>query len=251
MSGVGVFGPANKKIHKTVTVFSNKKIQFRDTGLYIYSSADGQLDIVADTKVQITSLQSHFGSSGTPIVLTAGSPTYALYTTNAGTSGSTSAESFYVKTVLTGAGQVGGRGRFHMTANVALGGWSNALKAHVEYGASGSTTGMGSALLAEMALSAGTSSGTYAPLESELVLGSGASTGTSTSFLYCNIGGADVATFDTNGFLFEIGAGVTQGSGKFFDSTVNTAGAQIDHTLKVKVDGSTMYIPLMDNADGS
>jgi len=34
-------------------VATDKKIQFRDTGLYINSSTDGQLDIVADTEVQI------------------------------------------------------------------------------------------------------------------------------------------------------------------------------------------------------
>jgi len=32
---------------------TTEKIQFRDTGLYINSSADGQLDIVADTEIQI------------------------------------------------------------------------------------------------------------------------------------------------------------------------------------------------------
>ena len=32
---------------------TNEKLQFRDTGLYIHSSADGQLDIVADTEIQI------------------------------------------------------------------------------------------------------------------------------------------------------------------------------------------------------
>ena len=34
-------------------IATTEKIQFRDTGLYINSSADGQLDIVADTEVQI------------------------------------------------------------------------------------------------------------------------------------------------------------------------------------------------------
>ena len=34
-------------------IASTEKIQFRDTGLYINSSTDGQLDIVADTEVQI------------------------------------------------------------------------------------------------------------------------------------------------------------------------------------------------------
>ena len=34
-------------------VATDKKLQFRDTGLYINSSANGQLDIVADTEIQI------------------------------------------------------------------------------------------------------------------------------------------------------------------------------------------------------
>ena len=36
-----------------ILIASTEKLQFRDTGLYIYSSVDGQLDIVADTEVQI------------------------------------------------------------------------------------------------------------------------------------------------------------------------------------------------------
>ncbi|MDB9876199.1 hypothetical protein OAC75_01315 [Pseudomonadales bacterium] len=35
------------------TTTTDQKIQFRDTGIYINSSADGQLDIVADTEIQI------------------------------------------------------------------------------------------------------------------------------------------------------------------------------------------------------
>jgi len=41
-------------ISDTATVATNKKLQFRDTGLYINSSADGQLDIAADTTLAIT-----------------------------------------------------------------------------------------------------------------------------------------------------------------------------------------------------
>ena len=35
------------------TTTTDQKIQFRDTAIYINSSADGQLDIVADTEIQI------------------------------------------------------------------------------------------------------------------------------------------------------------------------------------------------------
>ena len=144
---------------------------------------------------------------------------------------------------MTGAAGVGGRARFHLTTNVALGGWSNALKAHVEYGATGKTAGMGSALLAELALSAGTVDGTYAPLESELVAGSGASTGTSTSFLYCNIGGADAATVNTNGYLLELGAGVVDTADGLFD-TIDADDADFNACLKIKIGGVDYFIGL-------
>jgi len=40
-------------IDATTTIGTNNKIQFRDTALYINSSTDGQLDLVADTEIQI------------------------------------------------------------------------------------------------------------------------------------------------------------------------------------------------------
>ena len=36
-----------------ILVNSTEKLQFRDTAIYINSSADGQLDIVADTEIQL------------------------------------------------------------------------------------------------------------------------------------------------------------------------------------------------------
>ena len=36
-----------------ILIASTEKIQFRDTAIYINSSTDGQLDIVADTEIQI------------------------------------------------------------------------------------------------------------------------------------------------------------------------------------------------------
>jgi hypothetical protein len=41
------------KFTDDILINSTEKLQFYDTGLYIYSSTDGQLDIVADTEVQI------------------------------------------------------------------------------------------------------------------------------------------------------------------------------------------------------
>ncbi len=122
-----------------------------------------QVNVYRELKAADTGMIVTLGTSSVPLIYTAGSPVFNMYTTCAST-GSTNAEPFYVKSTMTGATCVGGRARFHLYTNVALGGWSNALKAYAEYGAAGKTTGLGSALCAEMVLSAGTSSGTYAPL---------------------------------------------------------------------------------------
>lgn len=165
--------------------------------------------------------------------------------TSASTSGSVSVEPLNLDTTLTGIGGVGGRAKFTLTTNVALGGWSNALKGEVTYGASGRTDGLGSAIVAEMTLSAGTSSGTYAPLELELNLGTGALTGTATSLVYGSVNGADAGTFDTNGFVLNI-AGLTAGASNTFRTglTAATINAATTAALRVKIGATTYFIPL-------
>lgn len=194
---------------------------------------------LATDELTITGLLK-MGTNSSPLTLTAGTPTHTLYTTCSSTSGSTSAEPFYVKSVMTGAAGVGGRARFHMYTNVALGGWSNALKAYAEYGATGKTAGLGSALCAEITLSAGTTAGTYAPVESEIVMGAGAKTGTKTAFHYMAVSGAAKATMDTSGVLFKLD-GLSVASGKLFQE--NTAG-DATHALKIDIGGDTYYIML-------
>jgi len=134
----------------------------------------------------------------------------------------------------------------NLTVNATLGGWSNALKGYVAYGTSGLTAGLGSAVNAEILLSTGTTSGTYAPLESELVANSAVSTGTATSFLYCNIAGSDSTgktTLNTNGYFFEIGAGIADTENGMFEAeVVSTVSAT--HVLRVRIDGTAYYIAL-------
>lgn len=162
-------------------------------------------------------------------------------TTSASTSGSVSVEPVLVSTTMTGAGGVGGRAKFLTTVNAAMGGWSNAVKGEVVYGASGRTTGLGSAMVAEMTLSAGTSSGTYAPLELELNVPSGASTGTLTSFIYASQQGTDVTTMDTNGRFINL-QGVTAGAGKMWvtGSTLGTAAG----ALRCRIGGTDYWLPM-------
>jgi hypothetical protein len=153
-------------------------------------------------------------------------------------------EPFTLGTTLTGAGATGGRVKFSLDTDVALGGWSNALKGIVTYGANGSTSGLGSAVVGELVMSAGTTGGTYAPIESEITLGSGAAVGTATSFLYGNVTD-DSATFNTNGYFFELGGGVVDTSGGLYDQ-VSEQVATAQARLKVRIGGTTWYIPLCD-----
>lgn len=171
------------------------------------------------------------------LTITSGGNT--ITTTNAATSGTY--QPLVVDTTMTGAGADGGRSKFAMSTNVALGSFSNALKAEVTYGASGRTTGLGSAFVAEMTLSAGTSSGNYAPVEIELNAPASASTGTATAFMYISTQGANVAAVNSNAFLFNL-QGLTAGSGKLL--TTGTTLASAAATLKCKVGATTYYLPL-------
>jgi hypothetical protein len=162
-----------------------------------------------------------------------------ITTTNAATSGTY--QPLVVSTTMSGAGADGGRAKFDMTTNVALGSFSNALKAEVTYGASGRTTGLGSAFVAEMTLSAGTSAGTYAPVEIELNLGTGASTGTASSLMYASVNGDGKAAMDDNGYLLNL-AGVTVAGAKLAATGTITNVNEITHGLRVKIAGSDYYL---------
>ena len=160
------------------------------------------------------------------------------------TNTSTGAATFNASTTsvtMTGVGGTGGRTLFEMDTNVALGSFSNALKAQVTYGATGRTTGLGSAFVAELTLSAGTTSGTYAPVEIELNAPASASTGTRTSFIYASTQGDNVAAVDTNGVFLNL-QGLTAGAGKMLvaGSTLGTAYGG----LRVRVGGANYWVPL-------
>lgn len=182
-----------------------------------------------------------FNTSASPQTLTYnGDKALAMYTTCASTNASTSWEPVLFKNTMSGTGQVGGRVKIDLTISAAAGGWTNAGKTMVTYGAAGSTSGLGSAHCFEMVLSAGTTTGNYAPVEIELVLPSGAKTGTRTAFMHMQVSGADLATLDTYGNLFDLD-GLTVASGKMFQA--NTAAAST-HCLRCNIGGTAYYVML-------
>jgi hypothetical protein len=139
----------------------------------------------------------------------------------------------------------------NLTVNAALGSYSNALKGNVTYGASGYTTGLGSAVNAEITLSAGTVQGTYAPLESEVTMGSGASTGTNTGFIYCNTTGTGSTAFESNGHLVIIGSDVASTADGFWeDGTVGTP-ANTDEFISVLTPSGRRWLGLYNSIPSS
>jgi len=200
----------------------------------------------------VTSDNGFIGSFLGTLAITSSGNT--ITTTNTATSGTY--QPLVVSTTMSGAGANGGRAKFDMSTNVALGSFSNALKAEVTYGASGRTTGLGSAFVAEMTLSAGTSSGTYAPIEIELNMGTSGSTGTSTSLIYASVNGTAATTFDDNGFIMTL-AGLTAGAADAFATPGATFAATATGTalgganlraLKIKVGSTTYYVLAMPAA---
>lgn len=164
------------------------------------------------------------GATGDNVAYTEGSPLVSIYATNAGT-GSTNAEPFLVESTLTGAGQVGGRSKFKLTANAAQGGWINAVKGETTFGASGSTSGLASVICGDLTLSAGTATGTYAVFEANISAATGDGTGTanySPCFIQCNAAGTGADTVDGAANLFGFGAALDAASGKFIDTDITT-----------------------------
>ena len=181
----------------------------------------------------------NIGDSTTANVYTAGSPPMSFYFTNSGTT-STNAEPFYLKSVMTGVGGYGGRARFHTYTNVALTTNVMAIKALLEFGESGNVSGLAAGLCTEVDFGAATTGGTFAGLENELVFPSGATCPSlHTAFFYLGATGDGVATFNTNGVLFEL-EGLTGASGKIL----------YNNTLRCNVGGTTWYLP-MSSAEGS
>ena len=166
--------------------------------------------------------------------------------TSASTSGSSSVEPVVVSSTMTGAGGVGGRARFQLDSNVALGGWANALKAYTKFGASGRITGLASSLCAEMDLTAGTTQGTYAPIEIELNFGTTGKTGTNTSLIYASVNGTSASEFDTAGYILNL-QGLTANTDKVFQASAKAAICST-HAIRIKIGATAYFIPLHTSA---
>lgn len=169
------------------------------------------------------------GTAQLPITLEAGQKVVDIHTLATVVE---NVEAFTMEMVMSGIGATGGRAKFQMSTEVALGGWANALKAVIDFGAAGSVTGLGSAFCAELvAAVAPFPAGYYSALEAEIVMPTGAvsSSGAPLSYLFCGLNGTDKQAFLDGGyFLTMTNMGVASGDIFYVNTTTATLKCLID-----------------------
>ena len=178
-------------------------------------------------------------TSGEPMAITASTYGFACYTTTSITTGE--ATGAYVVHTFTGAGGTGwGFKCVTNVTNVALGAYANSGYFYMDLKTSGSVSGLGSALCAELVLpgSAMAASGTYACLELEMGCSTSWSGTNAVAFINCTVYGATAGNFDDYGFLFDI-SGVTIATTHLVQ--VNTAGAAT-HAIRCRINGTAYYL---------
>jgi hypothetical protein len=187
------------------------------------------------------------GVTGTPLVL-AGATTRALsaYSTSAVTTAVT-LSTMTVKQTQTGVSAINSLevAQFTLASAVKLGNWANAVCAKVDLLTAGYSAGIVGVVCAELDFPSGGvtgGSGQYHCFEAEMNL-AGTTGGVPKSFLNMNVWGAQVAEFDTDGFIFDI-QGVSKAAHKVFQDSTRSA----SQALRIRI-GATPYYILLSSLD--
>ncbi len=209
-----------------------------DIGIDIGTSATGLTFTGGYTTSAI-----QLGTSGSKITLAANDDHVIDINVTSGVTGASVLPIHMVHT-MTLAGAVGGRAEFEVTANIALGGWANAVKGFMNFGSSGGISGLASAVLAEMTMpNAAQGGGNFTCFEAELNLGASTTVGAGTSFLRASANGT-LTNFQASGYVFDLQGLGAAGSSKILQANTD----QPTHALKIRV-GSTDYFLLMTDQD--
>ena len=234
---------------KSIMHNEDEKAYFRDSGAYIYASSSGVLEITATT----INLNGAFAFTGTDklalgtnaakLTLTEGLPVLQVYTTCASTDGATTANPVYISATMSGTGGVGRALEAMLTVSGKLGTYGNALKGYTVLTGGTGSTGLISAVCAEMLMSGGATLGTFGVLELELVCpaswtaGQGTNGANCISLIYAQASNASGSTtlteFDTYGYLLNL-QGLTDDTGHLY----------YDDTLRIVIGSTVKYIPL-------
>lgn len=256
------------------TIATNQKLQFRDTGIYLNSSADGILNIVSDTTIAMSGaitmdstltmtgkialganggaasasgLLMGIGTSGSPATSAVADAKFVEIRAQS-TAASGDNRLMYLRYDLNGGG--GGESLRTFTKITASTGTARGAHISLDMGnTSGAITGLGAGVDAQLLMgNTAYSAGTFAALNAEIY-----SDGTSTdvsgitdiSFIRCVAGGdgTGAANVDDNAFFASF-SGLTAGSANIIDTDITT------HTayggLKVNIPGvGTRWLALV------
>jgi len=177
------------------------------------------------------------GTSLNPIALATGR-VFDIHVTH---SGAGNVEPFVLETILSTLGATGGRALFKLSTEIQLGGWANALKAQIDFGATGHVLGLGSAFCAELVLPTTppiAGMGNYVPLEAEIVAPAGCSVASGVSFISCGLAGLGSGAVDDDGFLMDINVGAIE-NGHIFNEHGDDAATG---GLRIRVNGATNWL---------
>jgi len=240
---------------KNVMFNETGKAYFYDSGMYIGASADGALVIASDTSITLEAPTVNVSVTASsdftdPVTITyncvaaAVSDLTITSVSSDATGGSTVIKPLYVNATMSGSGGLGRAIEGKLLVSGKLGTYGNAIKGYIDFTGGSGTSGLASAICAEMKMSAGATLGTFGVLELELVCpGSwtaGQGTGTnSISLIYAQTSGATASQFDSYGYLFNL-QGLTAGSTKLL----------YNNTLKCVIGSTAWYLPL-SSAQGS
>lgn len=236
-TGIGITGATTTGISISGNTTTGIRISGTSAGSAILISGSSSQGLYI-TGTPVTGIA--LGSSGTPLTYaTVTNKAIAVYSTCSTTDASTSFEPVLFNTVMTGAGQVGGRVKANMSTNVVLGGWANAFKGQVECNTNGRCTGLLSAICGELVLPASNvsgASGTYAPIEAELNCPTSHVSSPATSFMFMGTGGnaTAIAAWNAVGSIFILSGLTAATSATNVFHTTGTVSAT--HGLRIKID---------------
>uniref|UniRef100_A0A6H1ZN71 Uncharacterized protein n=1 Tax=viral metagenome TaxID=1070528 RepID=A0A6H1ZN71_9ZZZZ len=184
------------------------------------------------------------GDSTTAWTALYGDRAISIYSTCADT-GTGNAMPVYISATMSGTGGLGRALEAVLNVTGKLGSYGNALKGYINLTTGTGTSGLASAVCAEMKMPAGTALGTFGVLELELVAPAsgwtaGQGTGTNCiSWIYAEVSGTLKTQFNEYGYLFNL-----QGL------TSSTTDLLYNNTLKCAIGSTKWYIPL-SSAEGS
>lgn len=169
----------------------------------------------------------------------------SFYFDNGATSGDN--RGIYNRLYLTGAGGGGESIRTFTTVEDVAAGTAHGIHASLNFGSTGSITGLGVASRNTVHVPDGAlSGGTYAAVQAEIYTdgaSSDISGATEYSFIRCVMDGDGAANVEDNAFLFTISGGTVAGS----NIMQAKSSAAVTHVIKIKgPDGNTYYLMVSD-----